>query len=161
MNKVFIGIGSNIRPRKKWILNAIQFLGNYGELRQRSNIYQSNANGYDSKNNYLNCVVEFECKMNESELLLKLKEIEKELLRVKNSEHYEDRTIDLDILFFNELLSNTDQLKVPHPRMHLRNFVLVPLFELCPEKKHPKFELSVAELYKALSDRDQLSLYSE
>jgi len=159
-NLVFLGLGSNIVPRKKWIDQAIEMLSAELEIIQVSNIFQSDPIGYESGSAYLNCALEISTQLSAADLLKLIKEIEVSLLRIKSSDHYEDRTIDIDILFFNEDCVELEKLNIPHPRMHLRNFVIVPLFELCPEKKHPKFKVTIRELYRSLPDAKDLKLFA-
>ena len=73
--------------------------------------------------------------------------------RTKKSDHYESRTIDIDIVFYNDLLLSSSNLILPHPKMGERNFVLIPLSEIAPEKLHPVTNLKVKEMLQICTDR--------
>jgi 2-amino-4-hydroxy-6-hydroxymethyldihydropteridine diphosphokinase len=93
------------------------------------------------------------------ELLNKVLSIEKELGRERGGHRYEDRIIDIDILFYENWVIDQPALKIPHPRLHERNFVLVPLVELVPDWQHPVLEKTVKELLSELDDNLEVRGY--
>lgn len=127
----YIGIGSNLGDREKYIKDAIEKLKDIEsiEVKRVSNIYETEPVGGPEQGNYLNGVIEIETSLKPRELLTKLQYIEKKLGRkrtVKNA----PRTIDLDILLYGDKKIDEPDLKIPHPRMWDREFVMKPLKEL-------------------------------
>ncbi len=161
INTVYIGIGSNLGERTNFIEKAKLELEKIGRILSVSPIYESHPFGYASSSAYLNLVVEFITDLEPKKLLEKNQNIEAKLLRKKSKDHYEDRTLDLDILFFNEEIIEEDDLVVPHLGIVERRFVLIPLMDICPNKKHPMFAQTIAQLYKKLKDKNDLRLFAE
>ena len=105
--------------------------------------------------NFINCVSQIETNLSPHKLLKKLNSIEEKLGRVRH-EKWGPRTIDLDIIFYNDLIINESDLIIPHPRAHLRRFVLEPICEIAPEFIHPGPDSSVLELLKLLEDNKKV-----
>lgn len=160
-NSVYIGLGSNLGERLLFIEKAIQELKGLGEIVLVSSVYESMPFGYASKSRYLNLVLELKTTLSAQELLAANQNIEKKLLRRKSKDAYEDRTIDLDILFFNDEIIEDEKLKVPHPGIVERDFVIIPFMDICPNKKHPRFGKSILDLYKEMKVKTGLSLFTE
>lgn len=155
MNKAFIGLGSNIEPRKKYLDDAIRLLNQHEEIEvvQRSSIYETAPVGYDNQDAFLNMVLEIDTTLSNVSLLEVCQGIEQELGRertIKNG----PRTADLDILLYNNENRELEKLRIPHPRMHERAFVLVPLCEIAPEQVMPTDGKLVEDLYNRLSDKE-------
>ena len=110
--------------------------------------------GFESKNSFLNCVVAFDTHLSPIELLNATEEIERRLGRTKKSigGQYSDRTIDIDILFYGNKVIKSERLTVPHPLLHLRNFVLQPLYEIAPQLTHPAMGRTISELLALLPE---------
>jgi 2-amino-4-hydroxy-6-hydroxymethyldihydropteridine diphosphokinase len=127
----YIGIGSNLGDRKTYIEDAIKKLKEIEGIKVKkvSSIYETEPVGGPKQGQYLNGAIEIETKLEPEELLIKLQEIEKQLGR-KRSVKNAPRTIDLDILLYGDKKINEPGLRIPHPRMHEREFVLRPLKEL-------------------------------
>jgi len=127
------------------------------ELKKISKIYQSVAWGYKSENIYLNLALVFSTSLNPLEVLDKLLGIEKKLGRTRSiSIGYTDRPIDIDLMFYDDLIINSEKLTIPHPRLHYRKFCLVPLNELMPELVHPILNQSLAELLLNCDDPSEV-----
>lgn len=155
MNKAFIGLGSNIEPRKKYLDDAIRLLNQHEEIEvvQQSSIYETAPVGYDNQDAFLNMVLEIDTTLSNVSLLEVCQGIEQELGRertIKNG----PRTADLDILLYNNENRELEKLRIPHPRMHERAFVLVPLCEIAPEQVMPTDGKLVEDLYNRLSDKE-------
>ena len=137
-NNVYIGIGSNLGNRLVNIELAIEKINeNYNcEVVEVSSVYESKPLGNTEQQNFYNAAAMIKTNFEPRELLYFLKQIEKELGREKNS-FWEPRTIDLDILFFNDLNLFEDGLKIPHKEILNRDFVIIPLIEINPEIAHP------------------------
>ncbi len=134
----FIGVGSNIGDRYKNIKDAEKEINRSGkcEIARVSKIYETDPVGYLNQNNFLNCVFEIKTELTPDQLIKFLLKTEK-ILKRERIIHWGPRTIDLDILFYNNLVITSANLIVPHPRMHERMFVMKPLCDLIPDYIHP------------------------
>lgn len=150
MSIAYIGIGSNLGDRVKNCLSAVELMEKeHITVIKRSSIYETEPWGVNNQPLFLNMVVEIETVMNPVELLNILKDIEKKLGR-KNSYHWGPRIIDLDILLFDNLIVNMDNLRIPHPLLHERDFVLRPLKEIAPGIIHPLLKRRIDEIFRNL-----------
>jgi 2-amino-4-hydroxy-6-hydroxymethyldihydropteridine diphosphokinase len=146
MSIVYISIGSNLGNKKSNCLHAIELLEKRGIIvKKRSSIHETEPWGVKDQPPFLNMAIEVETALKPEELLVLLKNVETEVGREKTYQ-WGPRIIDLDILLFNSIILNTDDLTIPHPYMHERDFVLRPLNEIAPGVKHPLLKLSVSEL---------------
>ena len=132
---IYLGLGSNLGQKKRNLNDALDALAKvFGKPLAVSSIYKSEAWGFNSVNSFLNLVVSFRINLNPQETLRICLTIEKELGRKeKTKSSYESRKIDIDILIFGEITINKIDLKIPHPFIKERLFVLQPLFEICKE----------------------------
>ena len=150
MSIVYIGIGSNLGDRKANCMRAIELLAGKGiVVRKESSLYETDPWGDKNQPKFLNMAIEIETELKPQDLLGILAGIEKELGR-KKSRKWGPRIIDLDILLYNSITIDQDDLKIPHPFMHERDFVLKPLYEIAPDVKHPVLNLSTGELLQKL-----------
>ena len=147
--KITLGFGSNLGDRKIIILQAYELLEEkLGKKLQESTMIETKAWGFESENLFLNSVAIFETKKTPRESLTICNEIEALLGRRRNpnATTYENRPIDIDILFYeNEIIDEID-LKIPHPLIPQRDFVLIPLKELMPNFVHPVLKKAIKEL---------------
>ena len=145
---VHLGLGSNLGNRQDTLKQACVELESLPLLQFRvSAIYESEPLLKMNQPKYLNMVVCGLTKISPFELLKKCQQIENRLGRVRN-EHWDSRTIDIDILAYGEECIDAEILKIPHPEMEKRSFVLVPLLELSPELVHPKTGISIQKLWE-------------
>jgi len=135
--KVFLGLGSNVGDRIDNLIRAIDSLSEIGYVKSVSTVYESEPWGVEDQPPFLNCVVEIETELSPRELLTKAKELEIKLGRIKRS-HWGPREIDIDILIYDEVVMDEEDLKIPHPFIEKRDFVIVPLLEIDPEVVNPK-----------------------
>jgi 2-amino-4-hydroxy-6-hydroxymethyldihydropteridine diphosphokinase len=159
-HRAFIGIGSNLGDRKANFLEAIDRIQKIAGTRivKQSSLYESEPLG-DAKTWFVNAVVELETDCSADELLKRLKQIETVMGRKRvRGKRWGSRVIDLDILFFDNEIINKRTLKVPHPELHNRRFVLAPLSELAPQLIHPKLSASVSELLAGVKDTKKIHL---
>ncbi len=159
-HRAFIGIGSNLGDRKANFLEAIDRIQKVPHTRivKQSSLYESEPHG-DAKTWFVNAVVELETECNADELLKRLKQIETAMGRKRvRGKRWGSRIMDLDILFFDNEIINKRTLKVPHPELQNRRFVLAPLSELAPQFVHPKLSASVSELLAGLKDSKKIHL---
>ena len=153
-HRVFIGIGSNLGDRRANCREARHRLDEPPKTRvvKESSLYESEPHG-DAKTWFGNSVVEVETELAPPDLLKRLKQIEAEMGRKRvKGKRWGSRIIDLDILFYDNETIDKRNLKVPHPRLPNRRFVLVPLSELAPQLIHPGLNASVSELLATTKD---------
>jgi len=153
MNVAFLGLGGNMGDRLENLRKTISALEPAcGEILGLSGIYETEAWGSVSKNKYLNMALQLRTGLAAEILLEKLLEIEGRLGRLRNGEQNSDRTVDIDILLFNDDIIDSQYLRIPHPRLHLRKFVLVPLCEIAGNQVHPALRKSMLELLELCPD---------
>ena len=153
MANVYLGLGSNLGDRKEQLITATALLSErVGYVLDVSGFYETTPWGFQSENMFLNRVVRVDTLMSPYVLLDATQQIEYEMGRTakSNNRHYSDRTMDIDILLYDELVLQSPTLVVPHPHMQKRIFVLQPLSEIAPGLIHPILNKTVAELYQDL-----------
>lgn len=131
LNKVVLSLGSNMGKRRENLTLAYRYVEKYiGKIVQSSALYENPSQGFDSKNDFINSCIAIETTCQCREVLNKIHLIEQSMGRKRTIEGYEDRIIDIDIIFYRDQIVDEDGLKVPHPKYHERDFVLIPLKEL-------------------------------
>lgn len=148
-NEVYISLGSNLGNRIENLKSSLALMEPEISVKEISPVYETPPWGYTSQPAFLNQVIQGETYLTPAELLVFLKFIERRMGRVLTF-LYGPRIIDLDILFYDDLIINTPDLKIPHPRIAERAFVLVPLFDISPEYEHPESGVTVSEMLKEL-----------
>lgn len=148
-NEVYIALGSNLGNRIENLKSSLALMEPEISVKEISPVYETPPWGYTSQPAFLNQVIQGETYLTPAELLVFLKFIELRMGRVSTF-LYGPRIIDLDILFYDDLIINTPDLKIPHPRIAERAFVLVPLFDISPEYEHPESGVTVSEMLKEL-----------
>ena len=160
-HRVFIGIGSNLGNRRAHYQKAVERLATLPKTRivKASSLYESEPHG-DAKNWYVNGVIEVETEFSPTQLLHRLQSIELDMgrKRTANTKKWASRKIDLDLLLFDNQTIDSRTLTVPHPEMHNRRFVLLPLSELAPHLTHPRFGVTIVELLAAVKDDKKVQL---
>lgn len=153
MAKLYLALGSNQGDRKA-LLDAARAAcdTSLGRVTGCSDYIETAPWGFSSPHPFLNAVLELETELSPIDILERTQEIERQLGRQTKSSAagYQDRPIDLDLLLYDDLVLETPRLTLPHPLMHLRDFVLEPLQQLAPTLRHPLLGLSIAELYSRL-----------
>jgi 2-amino-4-hydroxy-6-hydroxymethyldihydropteridine diphosphokinase len=150
---VFLSLGSNVGDRQENLRTAIAALPGAGvEVKRVSSIYETEPVDLLEQPWFLNCVVQGETAVPAVELLRVLREVERRMGSKKLIARG-PRLIDIDILLYGQQTIDAPNLQVPHPRMHLRRFVLVPLVELAPDVRHPSWRGTAAELLAATEDK--------
>ena len=146
MNIVYIAFGSNIGDRGTAIEEALNLIEqNEMKIVKRSKIYETEPYGYVDQPSFLNGAVEVETNLSCRDVLERLLSIENQIGRVREFK-WGPRIIDLDIIFYNNEIYDEEDLKVPHPDMQNRDFVLKPLNDLCPDYVHPILGNTIREL---------------
>jgi 2-amino-4-hydroxy-6-hydroxymethyldihydropteridine diphosphokinase len=158
MNKVFLGIGTNLGERKRNLREAIEAIEEHiGKVLNSSSVYETVPWGFEAESDFLNMVVEVETGLSPSELLKKIFEIELKLGRERTQDRYSSRVIDIDILLYDDLIVDQKGLKIPHRLMHERRFVLAPLCEIAPDLIHPMLKKSISVLLEECRDRTKIT----
>ncbi len=155
MKRVYLGLGTNLGNREENLRQALEKIREFiGIVVTMSSVYETEPWGFRSENQFLNMVIEIETNLKPSGLLGRLLMIESLLGRLREGTGYKSRTIDIDILFYGQKLVNTQVLKVPHPLLHERKFVLAPLAEIAPGFVHPLFKKTIVQLITECKDRN-------
>lgn len=157
MHTTYLALGTNLGQRLENLRAAINALAPDIQVLAESPVYETEPWGYADQPPFLNLVLRAESDLSPCDLLGRLKEIESSLGRTPTFRNG-PRLIDLDILFYDDLVLDTPPLVIPHPRLHERAFVLVPLAEIAPKLVHPLLGLSVAQLVETV-DRHGVNLF--
>ena len=149
MSVVYLSLGSNMGDREGILELAIEEIGKrIGNVTKVSNKYETEPWGFISENKFLNMALEVKTELSPYEISERVHKIEDDLgrTRTNNATGYEDRVIDIDILMIDNIISEEKDLTLPHPKMHLREFVIFPLSEIAPDIVHPISGVSIEEL---------------
>ena len=146
-SEVFIALGSNIGNRKNYIHNAIILLGNNPEITvvKQSSLIETKPVGPIEQDLFINAVIEISTSLTPQELLATCLAVEEQIGRVR-TQRWGPRTIDLDILLFADRIIAGANLKIPHPELSMRAFVLVPLAEIAPKIQHPVLRMTALDM---------------
>jgi 2-amino-4-hydroxy-6-hydroxymethyldihydropteridine diphosphokinase len=143
---IYIGIGSNLGDKEGNCKTAIERLSKNGiAVKKISSPYRTKPWGVEDQPDFVNMAVKAETNVNPSELLTILKTIEKEMGR-QDGVRWGPRLIDLDLLFYDDLVFSCDELAIPHPLLHEREFVLLPMTEIAAEFVHPVLKATIKQL---------------
>lgn len=159
---VYLSLGSNKGDRIGYVQQAASLLGADEKITivRTSAFYETEPWNMNTQTWFVNAVVEVKTSYTPEELLEVCQRIEKQLGReAKTNTNYEDRTIDIDILFYNKDVIQEDNLTIPHKYMHLRAFTLVPMMELNADFIHPVLHKSIAEMHNDLENPEMVFLY--
>jgi 2-amino-4-hydroxy-6-hydroxymethyldihydropteridine diphosphokinase len=157
IHTAYVAAGSNIGNKLLNCKNGICALtkANKTVLKDWSKFYKTEPVHYKDQDWFVNCVVKIETPLNPFELLHELKSIERDTGRVYTPIRFGPRTLDLDIILYDDLVENSADLIIPHPRMHNRRFVLRPICDISPEIVHPVLKKSMKYLLNILDENDQ------
>ena len=147
MVKAYLGLGSNIGEREIQLQEAINILDSFKgvEVTQISDIYETEPVGYTEQPLFLNLCVEIETNLNPQDLLARCLDVEQQLHRVRVIS-WGPRTLDVDILLYDDLIIEEENLSIPHPRMTERAFVLTPLNDIAPNRVEPRSHQTIQNL---------------
>ena len=159
---VYLSLGSNLGDRVGYLQQATSLLSMHPNINivSTSSFYESEPWGMDSENWFVNAVVQISTTLEPEALLEECQKIEIQLGRSKCKQAgYLDRTIDIDIVFYDKLILNTENLTIPHKHFHKRVFMIVPMLEIADDFVHPFFGKTVESLYEAIENPEQVCLY--
>ena len=163
MSRVFLSLGSNMGDRSANISQAVSLLSISDKIKiiKTSSFYETEPWGNEKQDWFVNAAVALDTDLSPQELLNYCQEIEYKMGRIrKENEKWGQRTIDIDILMYDDkIISIGNALNIPHPLMHLRAFVLVPMLEVKADLVHPVFKKTISELYDELDNPEDVFLY--
>ena len=155
---VYLSLGSNLGRREDNLRRAIGLLRRYVRPRRASSVYETAPWGFRQQPDFLNCVLEVTATLAPRQVLSSVKSLEREMGR-QPGVRYGPRLIDVDILFYGGQTLEYPDLQIPHPRLHQRAFVLVPLGDLAPELSHPTLRLTMAQLADGVAGKSGVKLW--
>jgi 2-amino-4-hydroxy-6-hydroxymethyldihydropteridine diphosphokinase len=159
MHTAFLLIGGNLGNRERNFETARNLIAKYcGVITRSSSLYDTAAWGKTNQPSFLNQAVEIETRLTAVQLMKQILELEKMMGR-ERKEKYGPRLIDIDILFFNREIYDQPDLKIPHPEMQNRRFVLIPLNEIAADVRHPILKKSIAQLLEECPDQSEVRKY--
>ena len=163
MAVVYLSLGSNLGDRVGYLQQATSLLGATDKIKivTTSSFYESEPWQMNSKNWFVNAIVQISTTLTPENLLKECQRIETQLGRKRNagSNIYSDRTIDIDILFYDDLIINKENLIIPHKFFYKRAFLLVPMLEIAQDFVHPVLHKTVSQLYEELENPEMVVLY--
>ena len=153
MHQVFLGIGGNIGNKHDNFDKVYTFIQNeLGTITKSSSVYETPPWGFQAEVNFWNQVLVVKTEFSAVEVLRKINQIERQFGRKRDGGQYKSREMDIDILYFDEMILDTGNLTIPHPQIANRLFVLVPLAEIAPDFVHPLLRLTSLEMLKNCGD---------
>ena len=160
---VYLSLGSNLGDRVGYLQQATSLLSAVSDIKivATSSFYESEPWQMNSENWFVNAIVQISTSLTPDELLKECQRIEAQLGRKRdlNSKNYIDRTIDIDILFYDDKIINTPNLTIPHRLFHTRAFLMVPMLEIAQDFVHPLFQKTIETLYDELENPEMVVLY--
>ena len=157
LSTAYIAVGSNLGDKRQNCARGIEALDQTREITvtARAGFYKTAPVDYTAQDWFVNTAVRLDTSLEPVDLLARLKQIERDVGREKGGIRFGPRVLDLDIIFFDDLVLRTEVLDVPHPRMHKRRFVLRPICDIDPSAVHPTLKVPVKALLEAIDDPDQ------
>ena len=161
MHIVYLHTGSNVGNRQQQLEEAVKKIEiAVGKIVTVSSIYETSAWGNTDQADFLNQAVAVQTTLSPQQVLEQVLAIEHQMGRVRHADQrWQPRAIDIDILLFGELMVIEKNLTIPHPELHKRNFVLVPLMEIAPELLHPVFQKAIEDIYFDCEDECDVLIY--
>lgn len=159
MANVYLSLGSNQGDRLDLLCKATRCIAELiGKVKSFSPVIESEPWGFDAETNFFNLIVLVRTELDPLQVLESVLKIEKSLGRKRLNNTYSSRTIDIDILFYNQSIIKVNELTVPHPRLHMRKFVLEPLAMIAPDFVHPVLKKPISSLLSELKDKNPIAV---
>jgi len=153
MVKLYLLLGGNLGDKSLVFKQTTRLLNEWvGEITRQSHIYETEPWGFESSDMFWNQVLELSVSISPQEVLNLTQQIEHQLGRTRETQQYDSRIIDIDILFYGDQIISLDNLTIPHPRIQDRKFALVPLNEIASELNHPVLQKSIGQLLLECTD---------
>lgn len=152
MNTAYLLLGSNEGDRLQWLYDALAQLDQHGLFANLSQVYETAAWGLEDQPPFLNVALRLQTKLSPEELLKAIQAIELNLGRQRELK-WGQRTLDIDILFYNDVVLDAEELKIPHPHLQERRFALTPLNDIAPNLMHPLLKQTIAALLEFCPDQ--------
>ena len=161
MSQVYLLLGSNLGNRPYFLSKAILSINKYiGTVQKRSQVYETEPWGFEHPTMFLNMVILVKTQLEPYQVLDHMLSIESEIGRQRDeSNGYEARSIDIDILFYDSMILKDTKLTIPHPKLHERKFTLVPLSEIAPNLNHPVLQKTIRQLLAECNDKNNVELF--
>ena len=162
MALIYLCLGSNKDDRVGLIQQATRLLSAEDKIRiiRTSTMYETEPWGNKPQEWFINGIIEAKTKLSPAELLELCNSVERQLGRDRTKEdRWSERAIDIDILFYDDLVIDTEELRIPHQHLHQRAFAIVPLLELIPDFVHPIYDKTLLELHDEIEDPEDVFLY--
>lgn len=154
MVKLYLLLGGNLGDKSQVFKEATRLLNErVGKITGQSHIYETEPWGFESVDLFWNQVLELLVSISPEKVLNLIQQIEHQLGRTRDAQKYDSRTIDIDILFYDDQIISLDNLTIPHPRIQDRKFALVPLNEIAPNLMHPVFQKNIGQLLIECTDQ--------
>ena len=158
MKKVFLGLGTNMGDRAENLSKAVKCIEiDIGSVLKTSSIFETEPWGFHSEEQFLNMVVKVETELTPPGLMEKILSIETLLGRKREEKQYVSRIIDIDILLYEDQIIDAENLKIPHPLLHERKFVLEPLCEIEADMVHPVLGKNIRDLLTDCKDKSEIT----
>lgn len=152
MHQVFLSLGSNVGNREENLKHALLYLKQKNQILHISSVYETAPWGNADQGKFLNQIVELASDFKPAELLVFIKEGESEMGREPSDMLYQPRVIDIDILFYEHIIITSQTLMIPHPLVHERRFILIPMVEIAEKYVHPVLGRTMKELLDRCDD---------
>lgn len=162
MSKAYLSLGSNVGDRLSNIQQAVRLLTSNPQIKllRASSFYETQPWGVSGQNWFVNAAVAIETNLSPIELLRECQNVEAQLGRIRQGvPKWSERTIDIDILFYDDLIFKNEILEIPHKYVHLRAFALVPMIEVNANLVHPVLNKTIMELHEGLENPEDVFLY--
>lgn len=153
MHNVFLGIGGNLGNKTENFKNVFKIIiREIGNITLASSVYETPPWGFQAKESFWNQVLQVETELSPGEVLSKIHAIEDQFGRKRGNNNYTSREMDIDIIYYDDSFLENENLIIPHPLLHQRKFVLVPLAEIAPNLKHPLLRLTSLQMLENCKD---------
>lgn len=161
MNKIYLHLGSNVGDRKKILDDALTIIDrSIGNIKSKSSVYETEPWGLKDQENFLNLAVFVESKLSLDEVFKLTKSIEHDLGTGREIK-WGPRSLDIDILYYNDEIVKTDKITIPHASLYQRNFVLIPLMEIAGDLIDPVEGKTIEELYDECHDECEVFIFED
>jgi 2-amino-4-hydroxy-6-hydroxymethyldihydropteridine diphosphokinase len=160
MSTAYLLLGTNLGDKEQNLSNAVRSLKKLGRVKKLSPIYETEPWGFADERNFFNMDLSLETRLNPFELLAEILRIEISIGRTRQEKQWVAREIDIDIIFYDDIVIDEENLVIPHPHLKNRKFALVPLNEIAPSLIHPLYRKTLKQLLSECPDESEVGLLS-